>query len=98
MNFIHGLAVAAAMALAISAVSAPAAPTSTPPGSMSPTVASQSLQHPAHALTETDLGAWLDGMMPLALGRGDIAGAEVVVVKDGHVLLEKGYGVTDMKY
>jgi len=52
---------------------------------------------PAHDLTEADLSAWLDGMMPLALGRGDIAGAVVVVVKDGHVLVEKGYGTADVK-
>ena len=51
----------------------------------------------AHELTEADLGAWLDGMMPLALGRGDIAGAVVVVVKDGQVLVAKGYGVADAK-
>jgi CubicO group peptidase (beta-lactamase class C family) len=50
-----------------------------------------------HDLTEADLSAWLDGMMPLALGRGDIAGAVVVVVKDGHVLVEKGYGTADVK-
>ena len=48
-------------------------------------------------MTEADLSAWLDGMIPLAIGRGDIAGAEVVVVKDGHVLVEKGYGVADVK-
>jgi CubicO group peptidase (beta-lactamase class C family) len=52
---------------------------------------------PAHDLTETDLSAWLDGMVPLAIGRGDIAGAVVVVVKDGHVLVVKGYGMADVK-
>ncbi len=29
---------------------------------------------------------------PYALQRGDIAGAVVVVVKDGNILLQKGYG------
>lgn len=52
---------------------------------------------PTHDLTEADLSAWLDGFVPIALGRGDIAGAEVVVVKDGKVLVEKGYGFSDMK-
>ncbi|MBS0276724.1 MAG: beta-lactamase family protein, partial [Proteobacteria bacterium] len=52
---------------------------------------------PAHALTRDDLSAFLDGFMPYALGRADIAGAEVVVVKDGAVLLEKGYGVSNVK-
>ena len=49
------------------------------------------------AMTQEDVGAWLDGMMPLAIGRGDIAGAVVVVVKDGQVLVAKGYGVADVK-
>lgn len=43
-----------------------------------------------------DLEAWLDGFMPLALDTGDIAGAVVVVVKDGEVLLQKGYGYRDL--
>jgi len=51
----------------------------------------------SHELTEADLSAWLDGMMPLAIGRGDIAGAVVVVVKDGRVLAAKGFGVADVK-
>jgi CubicO group peptidase (beta-lactamase class C family) len=50
-----------------------------------------------HALTADDLDAFFDGYMPLALARGDIAGAVVVVVKDGRVLFEKGYGVSDEK-
>jgi CubicO group peptidase (beta-lactamase class C family) len=60
-------------------------------------VAAPSLAQPTHDLTEADVSAWLDGMLPLALGRGDIAGAVVVVVKDGHVLVERGYGVADVK-
>jgi CubicO group peptidase (beta-lactamase class C family) len=52
---------------------------------------------PGHALTADDLDAFFDGYMPLALGRGDIAGGVVVVVKDGQVLFEKGYGVSDVK-
>ena len=34
--------------------------------------------------------------MPYALARGNIAGAVVVVVKDGQVLLQKGYGYADI--
>jgi len=34
----------------------------------------------AHELTQTDLQAFLDGMMPLQLGREDIAGAVITVV------------------
>ncbi len=49
-----------------------------------------------HALTHDDLEAYLDGFFPDAMARADIAGAVVVVVKDGHVLLEKGYGYADI--
>jgi CubicO group peptidase (beta-lactamase class C family) len=50
-----------------------------------------------HELTKTDVEAWLDGFMPYAIGRGDIAGAVVVVVKDGQVLSQKGYGYSDIE-
>jgi len=46
-------------------------------------------------LARPDLEAWLDGFMPFALRRGDLAGAVVVVVRDGRVLLQKGYGLAD---
>jgi len=49
----------------------------------------------ARALNHEDLEAWLDGYLPYALQRGDVAGAVVVVVKDGEVLLQKGYGYAD---
>jgi CubicO group peptidase (beta-lactamase class C family) len=49
-----------------------------------------------HPLTAADLDTFLDGFMPLALERGDIAGSVIVVVKDGRVLFEKGYGVSDV--
>ncbi|MGH6986330.1 MAG: serine hydrolase domain-containing protein [Caulobacteraceae bacterium] len=51
----------------------------------------------AHPLTADDVNAWLDGYMPYALKSGDIAGAVVVVVKDGQVLTERGYGYSDVK-
>jgi CubicO group peptidase (beta-lactamase class C family) len=47
-------------------------------------------------LTAGDLGAWLDGFMPAGLARAGVAGAVVVVVKDGEVLLERGYGAADV--
>jgi CubicO group peptidase (beta-lactamase class C family) len=47
-------------------------------------------------LTADDLGAWLDGFMPYALDSGQIAGAVVVVVKDGEPIFEKGYGFADV--
>ena len=48
-------------------------------------------------LTREDLEAWLDGFIPFALGRGNIAGGIVVVVKDGQVLLQKGFGYADVE-
>jgi len=51
----------------------------------------------AHTLDAQDVNAWLDGFMPYALRTGDIAGAVVVVVKDGQVLTERGFGVSDVK-
>jgi len=50
----------------------------------------------AHNLTREDVSAWLDGFLPYALDRADIAGAVVVVVKDGNVLFKKGYGAADV--
>jgi CubicO group peptidase (beta-lactamase class C family) len=49
-----------------------------------------------HSLDRADLETWLDGMIPYALKAGDMAGAVVVVVKDGNVLLEKGFGFADV--
>ncbi|MFL6765077.1 MAG: serine hydrolase domain-containing protein, partial [Sphingomicrobium sp.] len=49
-----------------------------------------------HPLTPDDLNTWLDGYMPYAISKGDIPGAVVVVVKDGQVLTERGYGYADL--
>src|SRR5256885_4618746 len=48
------------------------------------------------ALTATDVNAWLDGFVPYAIGRGDIPGAVVVVVKDGQILTSRGYGYANL--
>src|SRR5207302_11507019 len=50
----------------------------------------------APPLNRADLEAWLDGLVPYALQQGDIAGLVVSVVKDGQLLLEKGYGYADV--
>lgn len=50
----------------------------------------------AATLTKTDVDAWLDGFMPFALARNDIAGAVVIVVKNDQVLAQKGYGYADV--
>jgi CubicO group peptidase (beta-lactamase class C family) len=51
---------------------------------------------PGHPLTADDAESWLDGYMPYALRTGDIAGAVVVIVNNGQVLVEKGYGYADV--
>ena len=51
----------------------------------------------AHPLERSDLEPWLDGLMPYAIERGDVAGAVVAVVKNGEVIFAKGYGFADVK-
>jgi CubicO group peptidase (beta-lactamase class C family)/cytochrome b561 len=72
------------------AASSPIAqPQTIKPGTNAPT--------PAHSLDQADLTAFFDGILPLQLERNDIAGASVLVMKDGNVLLQKGYGYADVK-
>ncbi len=47
-------------------------------------------------LTAADVEAFFDGLIPLQLEQRDIAGVVVVVVRDGKVLLAKGYGYADV--
>ena len=78
----------------------PAAPASVAPKSAAPKPVAPAPSAPESgqiALTATDLGAWLDGFMPYAMARANVAGTVVVVVKDGQVLFEKGYGFADVK-
>jgi CubicO group peptidase (beta-lactamase class C family) len=50
-----------------------------------------------HALEAADLEAFFDGIVPMQLERSDIAGATVLVMQDGKILLKKGYGYDDLK-
>ena len=50
----------------------------------------------SHALTADDLSAFTDGIVPMQLKRENIAGGVVIVIKDGKVLFEKGYGYADV--
>src|SRR6201999_4504738 len=68
-------------------VIAPAASVVAPPAAATET----------HVLNATDLHAFLDGMVPYAIHRADIAGATFVVVKDGQVLFSNGYGYANLK-
>jgi CubicO group peptidase (beta-lactamase class C family) len=77
---------------------APPAQTATPSSSLQATAASPTAAAPGgHPLDSADLEAFFDGILPLQLERSDIAGATVLVMKDGNVLLEKGYGYADLK-
>ena len=49
-----------------------------------------------HELTAEDAQAWLDGLFPYALKKNNLASAVVVVVKDGKILIAKGYGYADV--
>jgi len=51
----------------------------------------------APQLTTEDVGAFLDGIVPQQLERENIAGATLVVVKDGKVLFTRGYGYSDVE-
>jgi CubicO group peptidase (beta-lactamase class C family) len=75
--------------LVIVAIAARAAP--------EPAVEASSNPAAAHPLERTDLEPWLDGLMPYAIERGDVAGAVVAVVKNGEVIFAKGYGFADVK-
>jgi CubicO group peptidase (beta-lactamase class C family) len=50
----------------------------------------------APQLDRADLDAWLDGLVPAAMKAGKIPGGVVVVVKDGQILTERGYGYADV--
>jgi CubicO group peptidase (beta-lactamase class C family) len=50
----------------------------------------------AHPLEKADLAAFFDGLVPLQMERSDVAGATVLVMKDGQELLKKGYGYSDV--
>jgi CubicO group peptidase (beta-lactamase class C family) len=78
----------------------PAAPTATANAATSttaPAAAATPAPVSAVALTAQDVNAWLDGYMPYALQTGDIAGAVVVVVKDGQILTERGFGYSNVE-
>lgn len=50
----------------------------------------------ANPLNSADVEAWLDGFLPYALEKGKIPGAVVVVVNGDGVVLQKGYGYSDV--
>jgi CubicO group peptidase (beta-lactamase class C family) len=51
----------------------------------------------APPMTSDDVAAFVDGIMSQRIERDDIAGGVMAIVKDGHVLFEKGYGYADVE-
>ncbi len=93
------LCLGTAPALAQTAPAAPTAAPETAPALTAPALTAPALTAPAltaPGLTATDVSALLDGLVPGALARDDIAGAVVTVVANGQVLLTKGYGLADV--
>ena len=89
-------ALATAIALAVASAHPFAAPAETAaPAASAPAPAAAASA--VHDLTAQDAQAWLDGLMPTALRTARTPGAVVVIVKDGQVLMEKGYGLADEK-
>jgi hypothetical protein len=60
-----------------------------------PPVLAPSPEPVAVNLTAENLGPFLDGLMNAELTHRDIAGAVITVVKDGQILLCKGFGYSD---
>jgi CubicO group peptidase (beta-lactamase class C family) len=73
---------------AVAQATAPAPAAANPPAAL-PSVA-------PHQLEKADLEAFFDGIIPLQLERSDVAGATVLVMKDGKELLRKSYGFADV--
>ncbi|GIL39352.1 FmtA-like protein [Rhodospirillales bacterium TMPK1] len=92
------MALACVGALACAGVAtAQQSPSVPPPAPKTETQGPTDTANPAvRPLTAADAEVWLDGYMPYALQKGDVAGAVVVIVKDGKVLLQKGYGYADV--
>jgi CubicO group peptidase (beta-lactamase class C family) len=83
--------------LASSALTQQPKVTPVPPAPQAPTAGESRVTEPPHELTVADIHAFLDGFVPMQLEREDIAGAVVLVVKDGAILFSKGYGYSDME-
>ena len=79
--------------------SAAQSPKSTPrpPSPQMPAASESSVTEPPHAMTADDVHAFLDGFVPMQLERENIAGAVVLVVKDGAIFFAKGYGYSDVE-
>ena len=94
-KFVSGVAAIVAMA-AIARAQGPAPSPLVPQVSPAPAESPAPLQPTVPAvLTKADLEPFLDALIPSQLRNRNIAGAVVAIVKDGQVLLAKGYGYAD---
>ncbi|WP_367846050.1 serine hydrolase domain-containing protein [Rhodanobacter geophilus] len=100
MKFLASLIATCATGLAMAQVppsANPAAAASAPAPATTVAGSSANAGGQAHALTAEDLSSFLDGLVPFALQRGDVAGGVVAVVKDGKLIFARGYGHDDLK-
>ncbi|MFV0623577.1 serine hydrolase domain-containing protein [Sphingomonas sp. ac-8] len=93
-RWLAGLACVLAASAAVAQKELPVAPQPETPTTSATAAAPAAPASPA--LTASDVGAWLDGYVPGAIQAAKVAGAQVVVVKDGQVLFKKGYGYADV--
>jgi CubicO group peptidase (beta-lactamase class C family) len=82
-------------AVALAPAQAPT-PTPAPPAPQQPAAGESKVPEPPHEMTVADVQAFLDGFVPMQLERENIAGAVVLVVKNGVVFFAKGYGYSDV--
>jgi CubicO group peptidase (beta-lactamase class C family) len=94
---IRSIVAALAGALLFGAGATAQVPAETKPKPIAPAEKAPVTPAPTPSLDKADVDGWLDGFMPYAISSGDVAGAVVVVVKDGQILTEKGYGYADIK-
>jgi CubicO group peptidase (beta-lactamase class C family) len=75
----------------------PKVPPSQPAPPAQPAAEEAGVTETPHEMTAADLEAFLDGFVPMQLERENIAGAVVLVVKDGKVLFARGYGYSNVE-
>lgn len=88
--------IAALLVSSVLLAQAGAAPTVSDPVQPTPAPVGAPPAAETRTLDAQDVNAWLDGFVPYALATGDIAGSVVVVVKDGQVITERGFGYSDV--
>ena len=94
MRLLHSFVVLPAALACLAGVAQAPLATTPAPVPQPPAAASAPPERP---LTPADLEAFFDGILPLQLERSDVAGASVLVMQNGNVLLRKGYGFADVK-